>query len=963
MNEFLGWAHTLATTFRFARPWWLLLLAVLPWFWWIARPAKPALPFGGGALSAGPGTSLGRARSSTRNPGSTLGRLAMRSVIVVTTVLGIAGLTVAAPVVGVATVFLIDTSASIPADVQAGAMGFATAALDARGPDDLGGIVTFARGAHIDTPLGHRDPNRPDTRVAQVGVPETVSAPAVNTATNLEDAISTGAALLPPPTAGYLRRLVLLSDGNETTGSARSASRAPALVNVEIATYSVPGRLDDAAIASFVVAPTLHDGDDAEGRISIISPSPITASLKVWARAVGDPAGSTGVGDRGTLVFDRTLDLDQGPAEIPVALGRLSPGAWAFAAELSAPADALPDNNMAWAHTLVSNPARILVVEGSPDTATALRRALGEARILTDVVTPDGIPGTAQGFANFDAILLVDVPTTAMTDAQMTAIREAVSSGGRGLVVAGGEHTFGQGEYAGTPLEEALPVTVQLPEKDQASTLAIVIVIDRSGSMSGIDTRDRRASRMDLAKEGATLAIETLREGDQIGVVAFDYNARWVSEIRPLRGPADFKTVADRIATIQPDGGTDIYAALDVAYRGLQTTQARVKHVILLTDGEGTPAPFPNLLNAYRRANITLSTVGVSSEAGKSLLQDLARRGSGRYYFTDTPSAVPQIMTQEARLAGRAHKQERDFKPRLAAASSAVRGLVPNDFPQLHGYMRTTPRPGAEIILTSDQEETVLAQWQYGLGRALVWTADLEGPWSRDWSDTAAFRSLWVQAIRWSMPAPGNPNIAVRVMPSSDGDGTRARVLVDAWAPGGGFRDLLASSADIAGPDGASRRVNLSQVAPGHYQGDFDARSPGVYFVRVTQTDTSGQVVASEIAGFDRAYPVEFAPAWGNRTLLERLASESGAPTIPTPADAWRRDTIHRTAPRDIWPELLMTSVLLFVVDVALRRLRPTWADVRGVMATAKRIGRMPVTATAHAWEWFVAWPGQGNER
>ncbi|MCX5989929.1 MAG: VWA domain-containing protein, partial [Chloroflexi bacterium] len=662
VNEFLGWAHTLATTFRFARPWWLLLLAVLPWFWWIARPAKPALPFGGGAFSAGPGTSLGRARSSTRNPGSTLGRLAMRSVIVVTTVLGLAGLTVASPVVGVATVFLIDTSASIPADVQAGAMGFATAALDARGPDDLGGIVTFARGAHIDTPLGHRDPNRPDTRVAQVGVPETVSAPAVNTATNLEDAISTGAALLPPPTAGYLRRLVLLSDGNETTGSARSASRAPALVNVEIATYSVPGRLDDAAIASFVVAPTLHDGDDAEGRISIISPSPITASLKVWARAVGDPAGSTGVGDRGTLVFDRTLDLDQGPAEIPVALGRLSPGAWAFAAELSAPADALPDNNMAWAHTLVSNPARVLVVEGSPDTATALRRALGEARILTDVVTPDGIPGTAQGFANFDAILLVDVPTTAMTDAQMTAIREAVSSDG--------------GEYAGTPLEDALPVTVQLPEKDQASTLAIVIVIDRSGSMSGIDTRDRRASRMDLAKEGATLAIETLREGDQIGVVAFDYNARWVSEIRPLRGPADFKTVADRIATIQPDGGTDIYAALDVAYRGLQTTQARVKHVILLTDGEGTPAPFPNLLNAYRRANITLSTVGVSSEAGKSLLQDLARRGSGRYYFTDTPSAVPQIMTQEARLAGRAHKQERDFKPRLAAASSAVRGLV-----------------------------------------------------------------------------------------------------------------------------------------------------------------------------------------------------------------------------------------------------------------------------------------------
>lgn len=963
MNEFLGWVHALASNVRFARPWWLLLLAVLPWFWWIARPRKPSLPLGSGKSIVGTGASNGSGRASTGLPGSTWGRLSVRFVIVVTTILAVAGLTVAAPVVGVATVFLIDTSASIPADVQAGAMGFATAALDARGPDDLGGIVTFARGAHIDTPLAQRNPNRPDARVALVGSADDASRPAVNTATNLEDAISTGAALLPPATTGYLRRLVLLTDGNETTGSARSASRAPALANVEIATYTVPGRLDDAAIASFVVAPTLHDGDDADGRVSIIAPSPISANLKVWARAVGEPAGSTGTVDRGTLVFDRTLDLDQGPAEVPVALGRLSPGAWAFAAELTAPADALPDNNAAWAHTLVSSPARVLVVEGTPDTAIALRRAIGEARILSDVITPFGIPATAQAFANYDAILLVDVPATALTNTQMLAIREAVSSDGRGLVVVGGEHTFGQGDYSGTPLEDALPVTVQLPEKDQASTLAIVIVIDRSGSMSGIDTRDRRASRMDLAKEGATLAIETLREGDQIGVVAFDYNARWVSEIRPLRGPADFKTVADRIATIQPDGGTDIYAALDVAYRGLQTAQARVKHVILLTDGEGTPAPFPNLLNAYRRANITLSTVGVSSESGKSLLQDLARRGSGRYYFTDTPSAVPQIMTQEARLAGRAHKQERDFKPRLAAASSAVRGLVPNDFPQLHGYMRTTPRPGAEIILTSDQEETVLAQWQYGLGRALVWTADLEGPWSRDWSDTPAFRSLWVQAIRWSMPAPGNPNIALRIMPSPDGDGTRARVLVDAWAPGGGFRDLLTSSADIAGPEGPSRRVTLAQVAPGHYQGDFDARTLGVYFVRVTQTDTGGQVVSSEIAGFDRSYPLEYAPAWGNRTLLERLASESGAPTIPTPADAWRRDTIHRSAPRDIWPELLMTSVFLFVVDVALRRLRPTWADVRGVIATAKSIGQVPFTATARAWEWFVAWPGQGNER
>src|SRR5262249_19454302 len=236
------------------------------------------------------------------------------------------------------------------------------------------------------------------------------------------------------------------------------------------------------------------------------------------------------------------------------------------------------------------------------------------------------------------------------------------------------------GAYAA--LGDALQATVQPPEREQAATLARILVIDRSGSMSGSDTRDRRTTRMALAKEGAIQAVETLQEGDQVGVVAFDYSPRWVTEVRTIRGPADTRAVSDRIATIQPDGGTDIYSALDYAYKGLQQVSARVKHIILLTDGEqGSPAPFVPLINAMRRAGITLSTVGVSGDIGSRAqadMQDWARRGQGRYYFTNTADEVPRIMTQEARMAGRSFKQERDFKPRLATAAPAVRGLIPS---------------------------------------------------------------------------------------------------------------------------------------------------------------------------------------------------------------------------------------------------------------------------------------------
>ena len=685
------------------RPWWLLALAVVPWVWWVALVSR---------RSQGQSTGTRARPSPSGRPrrGSTwVVHAALRTVVITSLVLALAGLVVPAPVAGVATIFLVDRSASVPADVQAAAAGYASSALTARGPDDVGAVVSFGRSARIDAPIGRRDePNQqlPDATATLDG--------ADREATDLGQAITTAAALLPPANAGYLRRIVLLSDGNETAGSALAAARTPALRGVEIASRTVPARLDDVAVATLDVDPVLHDGEATDARVVVQSPAPGRVTVRVWARPA--PDGPSNASDPGTLVFDRTLEVDQGPTEVAVPMGRLGRGAWVFRAEVEAPGDPVDANNLAVAHAVVAEPGKVLVVEGEAGNATTLATVLQSARVVVDVASPAAMPDTAEGLARYDSIVLVDVPATALTTATMTAIKSAVAERGRGLVVAGGEHTFGQGEYSGTPLEDALPVTVQLPEKDQAATLAVALVIDRSGSMSGIDTRDRRASRMDLAKEGAILAVETLKEGDQVGVVAFDYNARWISEMRTLRGAADVKAIADRVATIQPDGGTDIYVALDLALRGMQATQARVKHVILLTDGEGTPAPFPTLMNAFRRAGVTLSTVAVSSEAGRGLLQDLARRGSGRYYFTDSPSGVPQIMTQEARLAGRTNKQERDFTPRLASPAAAVRGLVPSALPQLHGYLRTASRPGTEVVLTSDQEETILAQWQYGLG-------------------------------------------------------------------------------------------------------------------------------------------------------------------------------------------------------------------------------------------------------
>ena len=260
----------------------------------------------------------------------------------------------------------------------------------------------------------------------------------------------------------------------------------------------------------------------------------------------------------------------------------------------------------------------MLLVEGVPNEAGAVRDALVAAGIRVDAAAPAAAPRAGRSAAPYEAVVLANVHGADLRRDQMQALRRFVAEEPVGGWCSSGASA--PSASASTPTRRwRRPSRSPCSPRSgsRAPSLALVLVVDRSGSMSGSDTGDRRTTRMELAKEGAIQAVETLQEGDQVGVVGFDYTPRWVAEVRTIRGPADMRAVADRIATVQPDGGTDIYSALDYAHRGLQQVPARIKHIILLTDGEqGSPAPFVPLINSMRRAGITLSTVGVSGDIG-----------------------------------------------------------------------------------------------------------------------------------------------------------------------------------------------------------------------------------------------------------------------------------------------------------------------------------------------------------
>ncbi|MGH2367228.1 MAG: VWA domain-containing protein, partial [Chloroflexota bacterium] len=583
----------------FTHPVYLLLLLLLPGFYVLARRAT-----------------RGR-RRVPRGPWRTA--LWLRLGVALAVVLALAGLRLPVPARSVDTVFVLDASESIPADIREGAKNWVRQAISKRGPDDLVGIVTFAGEARVELPLGTA---RDHTEWGE---------PPPGDGTDVGAALELAAELLPPAGSGSLRRIVLLSDGNETRGDAQRALLRPQLRDVEVAVLSLPQRLQDTAITGFVAPSALRVGAPAELRVAVSSPLDQQGQLRVWAND--------------HLIVEQTVDLQHGPKEIAVNAGELAEGFWAFRAALDVGDDSRPENNESWAYTVVREPARVLLVEGAPGEADAVGQALAEAKIEVDRLAPAELPVDLDRLAEYESIILANVSADSLAQDRMVALQRHVSERGKGLVVIGGKQTFGLGGYTDTPLEEALPVTVQPPDRDQVATLAILLVIDRSGSMGTTDTLDRRATRLDLAKEGAVKAVETLKEGDQVGVIAFDTNAQWVTDVQTITGPGDVQSISSRIATIQVGGGTDFGPPLEQAYRGLQQVQARVKHVVLLTDGDDPSAGrLTPLLSLMRREGITVSTVGVSYDSGTAVLERIARLGQGRHYFTNSPNDVPQIM-------------------------------------------------------------------------------------------------------------------------------------------------------------------------------------------------------------------------------------------------------------------------------------------------------------------------------
>jgi uncharacterized membrane protein/Mg-chelatase subunit ChlD len=711
--------------------------------------------------------------------------------------------------------------------------------------------------------------------------------------TDLGAALRMASALLPTDPA-LAPEIVVLSDGWNTEGALASPA-VPAGVSVSYVAPPALGQLPTAVVRNLDVPPAVRVGEDAEVTIDLQAADALDADLRLWV-------------DR-TLVADRPVHLEAGDTRLVLPVRISSEGFVQVRAELRT-----DDTSVSTlTGVTVSHPAgRVAVLEDQPGDADALVTVLQQAGLQVVRGNASSVPPSASAIADFDAVVLVNMPATSLTLDQQRTLQSFVQDLGHGLVVVGGDRAFAPGGYEGSVLDDILPVAAEPPVEPQQGSLALFLVIDRSGSMDVISggASSGGASKIAMAREAAIQAAELLQPDDTLGVISFDSSYQWVVPPTRLHTPDDVRRAQAQISTIKAGGGTSILQPLQAAYEAAAQVDAPLKHIVLLTDGESNDRGYEDLIERMRPSNITLSTLAIGSDSDTRLLSSLARLGGGRYYFTERSTQVPRIASKETTILTRNAIVEGQVAALAGEPSPIVRGLS-GDFPPLTGYVATTRKDRAVTALETERGHPLLAHWQYGLGRAVVWTSDAQQGWTQQWGAWPEAAMFWSQAVRWALPAPVRSDFLPLVQ--VDPDGRHVALQVQALREDGHFADLQYTRATIVDPANQAREVQLAQRAPGTYEFDTRVDTPGVYRVLFKQGERE------ETAGFAIPDAPEQHTVGANRALLDQLARDSGGGELRDVADLARPGAGPGPAV-PLWPWLLALAIVLLPLDVYLRR-------------------------------------------
>ncbi len=851
------------------------------------------------------------------------GGVVLRTLLLLMLILALAGTQLVMPVDAVTTIFLIDSSDSVSPSAHGQATTFVQEALEQMHAGDQAGMVVFGKNALVER-APHPDPTH-----------NRITSFPITAHTDIEQAIQLGLALFPAETQ---KRLVLLSDGGQNSGQAQTAARLAATHGIPIETVDLSEAASgaEALITGIALPNQAHDSQHVELSVTVES----SVEQKAHLRIVADEE----------IISEREVRLHAGVSEFQLIVPVNGQGFRRYRAEIAPERDQRPQNNHAAALLHVKGEPHVLLVAAESGEARNLYDALTAAHINADVVAPDAMPTTLTGLTNYDAVILVNVTARALPVQAMATLPAYVRDLGHGLIMIGGTDSYGVGGYSRTPIEEALPVYMDVRNREERPNLALAFVVDKSGSMdachcSGPDARTSTMlpegeRKVDIAKEAIIQASSLLGPQDMLGVVAFD---RAASSPFPMTRAPDVIAVTNAIAPMEPRGSTNVAIGLHEARAMLTNTDARIKHIILLTDGWGQGASNHALAQQMKDDHgITLSVVAAGSGSSHDL-EYLAYAGGGRYYPAEHMREVPQIFLQETIMAAGHYIVEGTFRPSLGSDSAMFQGI--ERFPVVYGYNGSTIKDTARTALYAEDNAPLLAGWNYGLGRSIAWTSDMKGKWARDLVQWEEYPHFAAQLVTWVLPAQSEEAMTADIRV----EGAQTILSVQTRDTAGVPRDDLHINATLVESDpdedtlatDVTQELTLEHVAPGRYRASIPSPQPGTYLLHLTGRHNN-RVVAQETAGLVVPYSPEYHPDQHNPALLETLRRLTSGRTLTDPAQAFDHNLSNVVQAREITLPLLLLALLLLPLDIATRRFLVHRHDLKPALhALRQRLSRL----------------------
>lgn len=819
--------------------------------------------------------------------------LIIRSILFTLLLLSIAGMGIVWTVDDNATIFLVDSSDSMK-DYYGVSEKFIKEALNQMTNKDAAGIILFGEEPQMENFLS--------LKPAFEKIINTTG----DRYTNIEKAITAGMSILPDKSR---KRIVLVTDGEENEGDSSKIAAILKEKGIDLKVKKIDKDKGSEVAALSVTAPqSLNIGEEYNIVVNIESNINTIGKLTLF--------------DGNEKAAEEKVDISKGENRFVFKDKADTTGFKTYRAIIDAFEDKESRNNEASTFMNILDEPMILLIEGKPGEGEEISKMLDASNAYYKRVEAQSAPSSLQSLVQYKTIILSNVSAENLNDGFLEALEPYVKDFGGGLIASGGEDSFALGGYYKTSLEKVLPVNMELKGKKAIPDMSIILVIDKSSSMS---QSSGGITKLDLAKEAAARVLDSLRDGDEIGVLAFDTSMYWVVEPQKI---ANRDEIRNDIGTIRQGGGTSILPPLEEAVKTAKGLDSKIKHVILLTDGQAEKTGYDKVLEDAANSGITVSTVAAGQDADINLLQYISQKAGGRFYQTDEYTNLPTIFAKETFMAAKAYLNNREFVPRITSLHPVIGNAVEMGLPKLLGYVAASPKDTARVVLESDEGDPILTLWQYGLGKTAAWNSDMTGRWSANYVKWENNLTLWNNLINWTIENYEGQDLEVDTSIEGGYGQIKAKQIDN--------NEEFATKAVITTPSLKTIEIDLAAEAPGQYIGSFRLDEIGTYLIKAVQSK-EGEIQRTVGTGLSVPYSPEYAID-AKTDKLDRLVNEAGGKYIKDPKEVYEGPIADVTGRRDLTSSLLLLALLLFLADIAIRRLNLPLERLAGLFDNVSKI-------------------------